>query len=311
MSRLPPGLASEHEPLGTKTQIRTGGHAEYYVRVCNLGELQGVLRWAADRDMPVSPFGKGGNVLVADDGVRGVVLRLVDEFEHLGATHDDRLQVGGGVGTTRMVRFAESASLGGLEFAIGIPGTAGGAIRMNAGTGRDETLGRLVRRVLIVTGEDASWRDADEIRFRHRGTALGPHEIIAGAELQLVHTDRTAISERIAAERRKRECTQPVRERTFGSVWINPADDCAADSEPPKKTAWELVKSVMANGRIGDARVSPKHANFIENCGNARTDDVLQLMTESRRRVFEEFGYRLTPEVVFFGDIALPPLPGG
>ena len=264
------------------------------------------MAWAHERSLQVIPFGKGANMIVADGGVRGaIVVRLASEYRLPAQASDDSVTVGGGVGIHSLVDFTHASGLHGLEFAVGIPGTVGGAIRMNAGA-YDHDFGERISRVLIASNGRLEWRTRADLAPGHRVTRLSGNEIVVRAELQLAAASVTEVGEEIDAYKARRKQEQPVNIKTFGSVWINPAND-SAPNLPAR--AWELVAAVTERGqRVGGARIHPDHANFIENFANATTDDVIVLMTIVRQRVFECWGYALRPEVVFVGDVALPAL---
>jgi UDP-N-acetylmuramate dehydrogenase len=241
---------------------------------------------------------------VADAGVEAVVVRLAGAFRQIDPLAGDQVRAGGGASNQVLVSRAIKLSLSGLEFAEGIPGTVGGSVRMNAG-GYEGSFGSRLVRALVVTAEGSDWRSGDEIQPSYRKTALHDGEVVVAADLQLVEGERTRIKAAMDAYADHRRKSQPVKERTFGSVFVNPNDEGADQSLP---SAWQAIAACAQVRRLGEARISEKHANFIENLGGATAADVVSLMAAARERVWTEIGIALRPEVVFFGDISLPPL---
>jgi UDP-N-acetylmuramate dehydrogenase len=204
---------------------------------------------------------------------------------------------GGGASLAAVVKHASDAALSGIEFGCAIPGTVGGAVRMNAGAYGRELQDCLVQAVVVSAGgvRRASPSDLD---MRYRGSNVGADEVVARAVLGLVPADPAAVKATIRAFQDRRSAAQPRKARTFGSVFKNP---------PGEHTSGQLIEAVGLRGfAIGGARISPKHANFIENAGRATSQDVVQLMAEARRRVHERFGVALEHEVHLLGPIALP-----
>ncbi len=187
--------------------------------------------------------------------------------------------------------------LAGVEFGCAIPGTVGGAVRMNAGAyGRD--MAAVLERALIVSAGGRRTGDPQALELRYRHSNVGPGEVVAEAVLTLARSTPVDVADTVRDLQRRRRAAQPSKVRTFGSVWKNPE---------PERTAGRLLDECGLRGyRIGGARISPVHANFIENMGNASAADVIALMTEARRRAREQFGVQLEHEVRMLGDIRLP-----
>jgi UDP-N-acetylenolpyruvoylglucosamine reductase len=245
-----------------------------------------VLRWAADRDVAVSVVGLGSNLLVADEGVDGLVLKLAGELATV-VVEDKRLIAGGGAPLAVCLHRARAAALGGLEFACAIPGTAGGGVWMNAGAyGGD--IAAVLERALVVSAEG-----------EYRRSALTPGEVVARAEFALTPRPVEEIKATVAEMQARRKAAQPTNKRTFGSVFKNPEHEL---------TAGRMLEACGLRGhRIGGAQISPRHANFIENADGARSADAIALMAEARRRALDEFGVELEHEVQFLGELVLPP----
>jgi UDP-N-acetylenolpyruvoylglucosamine reductase len=260
--------------------------------------LAQALRWAAGEGLPASVVGLGSNLLVADEGVDGLVLKLAGELAQADV-EGERLLAGGGAALAVCLHRARAVSLGGLEFVCAIPGTVGGGVWMNAGAyGAD--VASVLARALVVSAEGAGWRTPSELGLEYRRSALGPGEIVARAEFALAPRPAEAIKATVAGMQARRKEAQPTNKRTFGSVFKNPQHEL---------TAGRMLEACGLRGhRIGGAQISPRHANFIENADGARSADALALMNEARRRALEQFGVDLEHEVQFLGDLLLPPL---
>jgi UDP-N-acetylmuramate dehydrogenase len=295
----PAGIERDHS-LSRLTTVRAGGVADYFARPETIDALIELLAWARDEGEPVEVVGSGSNLLVADDGVRGLVLKLAGElaaFERDG----DHVLAGGGARLPSAAAKAAGWGLAGLEFGINIPGTVGGAVRMNANAYGGE-LARCLEWVDVATAAGTDRRVPDDLGFSYRRSNLKPGEVVARASFALAPDDAAEVKERMAAMRTKRREAQPSGIKTFGSTFKNP-DDPRAEG----RTAGQLLEAAGCRGlEVGGARFSPKHANFVENAGEATTADVLALMAEGRRRVHEAFGVVLEPEVQVLGDAEWP-----
>ena len=281
--------------LARLTTIRTGGAAEYFAPAGSRRELREALAWAAERGLEINVVGSGSNLLVADAGVRGLVIKLDRELARI-EPDGEGLRCGGGARLPAVAARAAALSLGGIEFAVNIPGTVGGAVAMNANA-YDGALAGVLDWVEIVTAGGVSRRGPDELGFAYRSSALGPAEIVARARFALTPASPEAIRATIQSMRERRHAAQPKGIRTFGSTFKN----------PPGQTAGELLAAVgAAELAVGGARFSRKHANFVENVGGASTADVVELIAAGRRRVAERFGIELEPEVQLLGDVRFP-----
>jgi len=285
-------------PLARHTTVGIGGPATALARPSTVAELQEALAWAAAEGLEVRPIGLGSNVLVADEGVRALVVRLAGELAAV-AVEGTRLVAGGGAANAVCLHRARAAELGGLEFACAIPGTAGGGVRMNAGAYGDDWRG-VVRRALVVGASAAEWRTPDELDLSYRHSALATGEVVAKVEFQLTPRPEREIRAHVARLQRERKATQPTNRRTFGSVFKNPEHELGAG---------QMLEACGLKGyRIGGACISPRHANFIENAGGATAADALALMQEARRRALARCGVLLEREVELLGEIELPPV---
>jgi UDP-N-acetylenolpyruvoylglucosamine reductase len=285
-------------PLSRFTTIGTGGPARWFARPSSLDELEELLRRAAAEGHVAETVGLGSNLLVHDDGVDGLVLRLEGELA-TARIEDDLLVAGGGAANAVCLHRARDAGLGGFEFASAIPGTVGGGVRMNAGAYGADFRSVLVDAV-VVDARGRRTLGPDQLDLSYRHSALEPGQVVAQARLRLVPAPAAEVKERVAELLAQRKATQPTTKRTFGSVFKNPPGDRGAGS---------LIEACGLKGhRLGGALISPRHANFIENAGDATSADAIALMAEARRRVQLEFGIELEHEVRFLGPLELPPL---
>jgi len=298
-AEVPPGVQRDY-PLARLTTIRTGGSGEFFARAGTVAELGRLLRWAAATGLEVNVVGSGSNLLVADEGVGGLVLKLVEELSAIEIDRP-RMTCGGGARLPAIAARAARAGLSGIEFGVNIPGTLGGAVRMNANAYGGE-LGRALEWVEIVTAAGVRRAGPDELGLAYRSSALRPGEVVARAGLSLRPADPERVTETLAELRRRRHEAQPQGIKTFGSTFKNPDDPRAGD-----QSAGLLLAQAGLNGvGVGGARFAPKHANFIENTGGATTADVVAVIAEGRRRVLEQTGVELEPEVQTLGDVRFP-----
>jgi UDP-N-acetylenolpyruvoylglucosamine reductase len=286
----------ERVPLSRYTTLGTGGHARWFARPETTAELEEALAWAAERDSAVSVVGLGSNLLVADEGVDALVLKLSGELAAVEA-HGELLRAGGGAPLAVCLHRARAASLGGFEFACAIPGTAGGGVWMNAGAYGGDIAG-VLQRALIADASGSSWRTPGELGLEYRRSALRPGEVVVSAEFRLRPRPVDEIKATVAQMQAVRKAAQPTNKRTFGSVFKNPQHELSAG---------RMLEACGLRGhRIGGAQISPRHANFIENADGARSLDAIELMIEARRRALEQFGAELEHEVQLLGPIGLP-----
>ena len=283
--------------LSRFTTVGIGGPTRAFARPETIAELESALAWAAERGLPIATVGLGSNLLVADEGFDGLVLKLAGGLAQ--AEVDGELLVaGGGAANAVCLHRARAAGLGGFEFACAIPGTVGGGVWMNAGAyGSDWAA--ILERALVVDAQGARWLDPSELGLTYRHSDLRLGQVVARAEFRLTPRPENEIKARVAELQALRKAAQPTNKRTFGSVFQNPQHEL---------TAGRMLDACGLRGhRIGGAQISPRHANFIENADGARADDALALMAEARRRAGEQFGVELEHEVVFLGSLELPP----
>jgi UDP-N-acetylenolpyruvoylglucosamine reductase len=288
VSAAPPEGAQPNFPLARLTTVRTGGDADWYASPADAEALVELLRWAEGEGLPVGVIGSGSNLLVADDGFHGLAIKLDGDLATI-EREEERLLCGGGARLPTAASKAAGWGLSGIEFGVNIPGTAGGAVRMNANAYGGE-LARVLEWVEVCTPRGTERRSSDDLAFASR------------ASFRLRPGDPAEIRATMAEMRRRRHDAQPKGIKTFGSTFKNPDDERAEG-----KSAGQLLEAAGCRGlRHGGARFSEVHANFVENFADASSADVLELMAEGRRRVHERFGVELEPEVQVLGDVRRP-----
>jgi UDP-N-acetylmuramate dehydrogenase len=280
------GRLTADVPIGRRTWFGVGGGAEVLFRPADCEDLAAFLKALAP-DIPVTVIGGSSNLLVRDGGIPGVTIRLGREFAAL-APEETELVAGAAALHLNVALFAADAGLAGLEFLCGIPGTLGGGLRMNAGA-----YGREIKDIVVSTtaiGRDGEIHmiEAGAMRLSYRHCGVSPDWIFVDARLHGASSDPAAIVRRMTDIREAREATQPIRTRTGGSTFRN----------PPGDTAWRLIDAAGCRGLTrGGAMVSPKHANFLINTGNATAADLEGLGEEVRRRVHNTCGIVLEWEI--------------
>lgn len=279
------------EPMAGHTSLKTGGTADLFALPRDEEDLSGLLGLARQRGVPTTIVGRGYNTLVRDGGIRGLVLSL-RHLETMERLEDGRIMVGAGVWSTDLARFAQSCSLSGLEFLVGIPGSVGGLLAMNAGSHGSAILGSVETLFTVRDGEPREYRRA-ELTFGYRFLALAPGEIITRALFHLTPEASTVIARRMEDLLAQRSSSQSVGHPNAGSFFKN----------PPGAAAWKLIDEAGLRGaRVGGAQVSEVHANFLVNRGGATTGDFLSLAALIKERVREVSGIELEEEVVIIGE---------
>jgi UDP-N-acetylenolpyruvoylglucosamine reductase len=292
----PPEGVERDYPLARLTTVRTGGPADWFARAGSEERLAELLAWADAEGIEVGVVGSGSNLLVADDGFRGLVLKL-DEGLATIERDGNRVVCGGGARLPQASARAARWGLTGLEFGVNIPGTVGGAVKMNANAYGGE-LDKVLEWVEIATPGGSDRRAPGQLGFEYRRSNLKPREIVSRASFDLRPAETDAVKATLAGMREQRRAAQPSGIKTFGSTFKNPGDARAEG-----RTAGMLLEAAGCRGlRVGGARFSEKHANFVENTGDASTADVLNLMREGRRRVRDRFGVELEAEVQLLGE---------
>lgn len=281
-----------NEPMALHTSLKVGGKADLMLWAENDGQLRRSLEFAGEKGLPARVIGRGTNILIPDQGIRGVVILLSGNYRKKTLLKNGEkfngTEAGAGVVLSGLAAFAMKHSLTGMECLAGIPGTLGGALLMNAGAGGQE-IASLVESVSVMDMEGRT-RDLsrEEIRFGYRYSSLRDMGIILGARLKLAVGEAGEILKKMKEQLRWRKNAQPLEFPSAGSVFKNPPGDYAG----------RLIESAGLKGaRIGGAEISRKHANFIVNAGGARASDILELIDMARNMVMEKFGINLELEI--------------
>ena len=297
-----PGRVETGKLLAPLTTLKIGGPADWLVTVDGEKEFKALLVLLAKLEIPWKVLGKGSNLLISDQGIRGVVLNLKESRgpDRVSVLKNNllALEIGAGMSLSGLVRWGIKNSVTGLEFLAGIPGSLGGAWAMNAGSyGREIKDLTTYLKMISPTGKVIK-KGKKELSFNYRSLTLKPGEIIFAGGLSLSPGDSEAIRKETRRLWSKRRGNQPLKEPSCGSVFKNPPEDFAG----------RLIEKAGLKGmQKGGAQISSKHANFIVNLGQARAGDVLYLMNLSRKRVWKKFGILLEPEVHLWG-LGLRPL---
>ena len=288
-----PSFIERGTVLAPYTSYRVGGPAAYFAVVGNFEQLKQALKFAEDHYLDVFILGKGTNLLVADSGYRGMVIRLTKEFTRI-LIEDEAMVAGGGAQLALAASAAARNSVSGFEWAAGIPGTVGGAVKMNAGA-HGFSIADMLSYVLVYdlkTHELQKKRTA-ELGLGYRTSNLRKHEIVIEAGFRLKKDEPERIKKLTESYFKERKAKQPLGERSAGSVFKNPLGEYAARL---------IEKAGLKGKRVGDAQVSTKHANFIINLGNATASDIYNLMKLVQQEVYNQFKVMLEPEIVLLGD---------
>ena len=281
------------EPMTKHTSFHIGGPAELMAQPQSEAELQSLLLKAAEAAVPVTLVGNGSNLLVRDKGIRGLVIKLGSMLRDIKVS-GNVLTFGSGVSLAQASKKAAELGLSGMEFAVGIPGSIGGAVYMNAGA-YDGEMSKVVKsvRVMNAAGE-VSELSADELDFGYRHSALqGSGKIVTSVTVELPAGDKQAIAEKMADFSNRRITKQPLELPSAGSMF----------KRPPGYFAGTLIDQTGLKGyTVGGAQVSTKHAGFVVNIGGATAADVLQLISDVQAKVFAAHGVHLEPEVLVLGE---------
>ncbi len=274
------------------TSFRIGGIADFLIIPEDIEDMKAILDYLGKRGLSYLLLGGGTNILVMDEGVKEVIIKLPSTLNRIELLDGERVYAEAHVPLDKLLKFSVDNSLTGLEFLSGIPGRLGGAIRMNAGTYRGD-MGGVVESITVMD-RDGRIRTLprDKLRFLYRELVLDEGEIILSGIIRLNKGDRREILRRIELMRYYRGRTQPLSYPSAGSVFKN----------PPGMKAGSLIEEAGLKGfRIGGAKVSEIHANFIINLGGARASDVIGIMKHIQQRVYEDKGIKLIPEIKIWG----------
>jgi UDP-N-acetylmuramate dehydrogenase len=286
------GLVREDVPLGPMTTYKAGGPAAYFAELDDVGDLERLISSGLTVSHPVLVLGRGSNLVVADAGFRGLVVKLGGSFTVV-TIEGERVHAGGATPLPRLARKAVEAGLVGLEFFVGIPGSVGGAVRQNAGCFGTETRDRLLEAEIIdMTTGARTARTGDDLELSYRHSNLKPTDLVAAASFQTRHGDPEAGKAEMREITRWRKEHQPGGTLNAGSVFKN----------PPDLAAGELIDRLGLKGtRVGDVAVSDKHANFFVAGPQATADDIYRLVRQVKDTVFARSGTILEPEIQFVG----------
>ena len=281
-----------HEPMSLHTSLKVGGPADLYAIPEDREDLQVLLLWLAEQGIPWLTIGKGYNLLVRDKGIRGAVISL-ERFNRITAKGETVVTAEAGAENLAVVRFAQNRGLGGIGFISGIPGTIGGAIKMNAGAYGEGLLEKTERLTLLRSGAVADFR-MDELDYGYRRLNLEEGDIVLAAEFRLVERDQLLTEEEIRNDLELRRSKHNVGFPSAGSFFKNPAG----------QTSWRLIDAAgMRGAKVGGAQVSPVHSNFLVNTGGASAQDFLALAEKVKTAVFSISGVTLEEEVRIVGQI--------
>ncbi len=283
----------EGERMSRHTTYRVGGPAALFITCHSYHGLRRCVETLKRESVPWVLIGRGSNLLVSDKGYSGAVIVLGREFQRTVVAEDGlHVTVGAATVLSRLLNDMASKELSGLEFAVGIPGTLGGAVSMNAGT-RSEAIGSLIESVVTYRpGEGMRYYNHDDVRWGYRETSLPGSEIVLEATLMLAQGKKEDIHARMERYLSRRKHTQPIGKPSCGSVFRN----------PPERSVGAMIDDCGLKGfSIGGAEVSPVHANFIVNNGKASAQDILSVIQHVHAKVKETYGVELQPEVKFLG----------
>ena len=281
-----------NEPLKNHTTFRIGGAADIMIIPEDVESLINIIKIANDNNIAWFVMGNGSNILVSDEGYRGIIIKICKAINYI-KIEGNKIVAGAGVILPYLSVYAAKNGLGSLEHLAGIPGTLGGAVVMNAGSCKEE-IGNVVEEVKIINSEgEIETLSKEDLKFGYRYSSLqNGSKIVLEVKLKLKKENPDVIKDRIRKILKKRREKFPLKYPNAGSIFKKPKDAYAG----------ELIEKAGCKGlKVGDAKVSEKHANFIINLGNAKAKDVLFLLKKVRKRVYDKFGILLEPEITFLG----------
>lgn len=296
------GRYTQNAPLGEKGWFRCGGTAEVLFKPADRDDLQNFLQNGPE-DIPVHIFGALSNSIVRDGGLKGVVIRMGREFSKIDV-QENEVTVGALALDANVASVAADHGLGGLEFLSGIPGSIGGALRMNAGCYGSEIKEVLASCEALDRQGNLHVLTPDQMDMTYRHVGVPDSYIFLSATLKGVPEDAETVRARIEEIKKRREESQPIREKTGGSTFANPSAEQLSQAGLPEDTkVWQLIDQVGGRGlQIGGAQMSEKHCNFMINTGNATASDLEALGDEIRSRVSDQFGISLRWEIKRIGE---------
>ncbi len=283
-----------HCPMVQYTTFRIGGKADALCFVESLEKLQQLFSYLSRESIPFAVLGKGSNLLIRNGGFEGVLINLKGDLATIETDKENtrELTAGGGLGLGDLMTYCCQKGLGGLEFLAGIPGTVGGAVAMNAGAFGEE-VESVIKSIQVLTSEGKlTTKHRSELAFSYRNLSLPEKSIVVRASFRYERKSREMVSRIVSDYLKRRKATQPLEYPSAGSIFRNPLNDYAG----------RLIEQVGLKGKkVGGAMISPKHANYIVNTGEAKAEDVLSLMGLTRQKVKEDTGIELETEIRIIG----------
>jgi UDP-N-acetylmuramate dehydrogenase len=287
------GKVKRNERLSQHTTMKIGGPADIFIEPASLENIQKVMTFLKERQIPWRAIGRGSNLLVSDKGIEGVVIKLGSGLDHL-TINDSKITVGGGHSLVSLSTLISKKGLSGLEFASGIPGSVGGAVYMNAGAHGSDISKILTKAHILFDDGSVEWLSNDEMEFTYRTSVLQKKRpgIVLEAEFQLTKGDKTAIVSQMQKNKDYRKETQPWNFPCAGSIFRNPLPNYAG----------KLIEDAGLKGfQMGGAKISEMHGNFIVNAGNATAKDVLDLIQYIKDTILNLYGIKMETEVEIIG----------
>ncbi|MDQ0972783.1 UDP-N-acetylmuramate dehydrogenase [Neobacillus niacini] len=289
------GKVKRNERLSQHTTMKIGGPADIFIEPASLENIQKVMTFLKEREIPWRAIGRGSNLLVSDKGIEGVVIKLGSGLDHL-TISDSKITVGGGHSLVSLSTLISKKGLSGLEFASGIPGSVGGAVYMNAGAHGSDISKILTKAHILFDDGSMEWLSNDEMEFTYRTSVLQKKRpgIVLEAEFQLTKGDKTAIVSQMQKNKDYRKETQPWNFPCAGSIFRNPLPNYAG----------KLIEDAGLKGfQMGGAKISEMHGNFIVNAGNATAKDVLDLIQYIKDTILNLYGIKMETEVEIIGRV--------
>lgn len=289
------GKVKRNELLSQHTTMKIGGPADIFIEPSSLENIQKVMTFLKERQIPWRAIGRGSNLLVSDKGIEGVVIKLGSGLDHL-TINDSTITVGGGHSLVSLSTLISKKGLSGLEFASGIPGSVGGAVYMNAGAHGSDISKILTKAHVLFEDGSIEWISNDEMEFTYRTSVLQKKRpgIVLEAEFQLTKGDRSAIVSQMQKNKDYRKETQPWNFPCAGSIFRNPLPNYAG----------KLIEDAGLKGfQMGGAKISEMHGNFIVNAGNATAKDVLDLIQYIKDTILNLYGIKMETEVEIIGRV--------
>ena len=291
IKKITKGIILFDEPMSKHTSYGIGGPARAYVTPKNKEDLVSILKFSKDNNIPSYFIGSGSNLLVSDDGIDGIVITLGKSFNKL-EINKNNVFAETGVMLGKMVKECTKRNLSGLESLIGVPGTLGGALIMNAGAFGGEISNYLEYvSVITMSGDEKKYKQKD-IKFNYRNSSFSDNEILINANFKFIFSDQKTVSKNKLKASGGRKSSQPLRFRSAGSVFKNPSEGAAG---------YFIDKAGLKGTKSGDAEISNVHANFFVNHGSATAKDVVRLINIARKKVYNEFGVMLELEIKTLG----------